>query len=105
MGDVVVFTNGLYEYTILNICPFLTFIFIQHHLPSPALYIPDSDTQPAIVSKDIIPVPRSYDISLSSCTLCVASAWRSVSNMKNMPIDSYGVLGTIVSYILFLIIG
>ena len=82
IGDVVFFPQGWYVHTIMHICLFLTFIFIQHHHPNPILYVPNYDTQSEIVPKAIIPVPPSCALLSFSCTLCVATAWRSVSNMK-----------------------
>ena len=68
MGDVVGFPHGSYAHTILHIFPLLPFRFTQHHIPISVLSVPESDTQPAILSKYKIPVPPSCTILFSLCT-------------------------------------
>ena len=68
------FTPVLYAQTILHICTFFPFRFIQHHLPILVLYIPESDIQTAIVSNAKIPAPPSCALSSFPWTLCVYTA-------------------------------
>ena len=87
--------------TILHTCPFFPFIFNQNHTPSPLLSVPNSYTHTEILSNANIIVTPFYNILSFLWTLCVATAWRSVSELFTL-IEFYGVVITIVLCIMFL---
>ena len=102
MCFVVGLTQGCYAHIILHICPLFTFSLIQHHILRPVLSVTDTGTEPAIVSKDkylCLPPVLSWNLHVH-CLLPLHEG--QFMKCKVLTIEPYGVVCTIVPYIMFL---